>query len=133
MAAKLKVKSGRRAAVDGPDRKTALEWVDLYRRAQSAPDGQLCLNSDDELEAQVWIDGNDPEHLLRLLENFAMYGTFEQVGELMDSIRLLPLRHAYREARRSGKTHTKTVEELEERYHLSARTIERYVRVNDKS
>jgi hypothetical protein len=133
MAGKLKVKSGRRAAVDGPDRKTALEWVDLYRRAQSAPGGQLCLNSDDELEDQVWIDGNDPEHLLRLLENFAMHGIFEQVGELTDSIRLLLLRHAYRESRRSGKTHTKTVEELAEIYHLSERTIERYVRVTDKT
>lgn len=132
MAGRLKAKTGRRAKVDMPDRETAREWVDLYRRAQSASDGQVCLNLDAEREEQVWVDGNDPEHLLRLLENFAAHGTFEPVGKLIDSIRLLPLRQDYLEARRSGKTHQKAVEKLGDVYHLSPRTIERYVRVTDK-
>lgn len=128
MASKLKTKTGRRAPHGGIDRTMAREWVDLYRKAQQAPGGSLCLNPDDEPEIQTWINGNDPEHLLSLLENFADHGTFELVGELFDSIRLLPMRDAYRKARGSGQTHESTVTKLAVEYSLDRRTIERKVR-----
>ena len=129
MAALRKPKPGRRASFD--ERRIASEWVNLYRAAQSAPDGRLCLNPDDEAEAQTWIDGNDPEHLLRMLEEFSRHGTFENVGDTADSIRLLPLRCDYRRARETGQSHQDAVEELAEKHHVSTRTIERYLRVHD--
>lgn len=108
----------------------AREWVDLYRQAEKAPGGKLCLNPDDEPGLQTWIDATDPEPLLSMLENFVEHGTFEQVGEMFDSIRLFPLRHEYREARRAGKKHESIVQKLAEEYGLSTRTIERIVRTD---
>lgn len=131
MVSQLKVKTGRRAPIGGLDRTLASEWVDLYRRAQQAPGGRLCLNPDDEPENHTWIDGNDPELLLSLLKSFAEHGTFEQVGELFDSIRLLPMRDAYRKARSAGQTHESTVKKLADEYCLDPRTIERKVRTDN--
>lgn len=128
MASRLKVKPGRRAN-DG-ERQIARDWVELYRQAQQAPTSMLCLNPDDEPDIQTWIDASDPRPLLSLLENFAEHGTFEQVGKLFDSIRLLPLRHAYREGRRLGETHEVLVNKLADEYGLDPRTIERKLRTD---
>ena len=108
----------------------AREWVDLYRQAQQAPGGRLCLNPDDEPENQAWIDATDPGPLLSMLERFAEHGTFEQTGELFDSIRLLPMRHEYREARQARETHESIVQKLADEYGLTPRTIERKVRTD---
>lgn len=105
----------------------ARKWVDVYRQAQQAPGGRFCLNPDDEPEIQTWIDATDPGPLLSMLEHFAEHGTFEQTGELFDSIRLLPMRHEYREARQAGETYESTVEKLAEKYRLSPRQIARKV------
>lgn len=127
MAGRLRAKSGRRAQENGIDRTTAREWVDLYRQAEKVPGGRLCLNPDDEPENQTWIDATDPGPLLSMLENFAEHGTFEQVGKMFDSIRLLPMRHTYREARRAGGTYESTVQKLADEYGLSTRQIARKV------
>ena len=105
----------------------ARQWVDLYRQAEQSPGGRYCLNPDDEPEIQAWIDATDPIPLLALLENFSEHGTFEHVGELFDSIRLLILRHEFREERRAGETYESTVKKLADKYKLEARTIERKV------
>jgi hypothetical protein len=122
-------KTGRRANED--EREHARVWVDIYRQAQDQPGGTLCLNPDAPSEEQTWIDGNDPEHLLRMLKAFAEHGTFEFVGELADSVRLLPLRMEYKKAIISGTTRAQAIVELAEKYHRSTRAIERYV--SDKS
>jgi hypothetical protein len=121
-----KPKTGRRASMN--DRMQAQQWGELYRKAQKAPGGMLCLNPEDDPDLQTWLDGNDPEHLLQMLEHFARHGTFELVGLVHDSIRLLPLRVEYREMRAAGSTHEATVLKLAEKYALSTRTIERKVR-----
>ena len=76
MAGTLKTKTGRRAPEGGVDRTMAREWVDLYRQAQQAPGGRLCLNPDDDPDFQTWIDATDPDPLLTMLEDFAEHGTF---------------------------------------------------------
>jgi hypothetical protein len=90
----------------------------------------LCVNPEDEPESQTWLDGNDPGPLLSVLTNFAEHGTFAQVGDIYDSIRLLPLRHAYRLGRQAGKTHESVVQDLAIVFRLSTRTIERKVRTD---
>lgn len=127
VAGSLKAKTGRRAKEGGIDRTMARQWVDLYHQAKQAPGGRLCLNPDDDLEIQSWIDASDPTPLLSMLENFAAHGTFELVGDLFDSIRLLPMRHAYHQARSAGETHESTVNKLADEYGLSPRQIERKV------
>ncbi len=114
------------------DREKARDFVALFRKAQKEPDGRICLNPDDEPEIQTWLDVRNPEPLLLMLEDFAEHGTFQAVGPLYESIRLLPLRHAYRSAREGGQSHQDAVATLAEIYHLSTRTIERMVRT-DKS
>lgn len=123
-----KPNTGRLASKE--EREHAWQWVELYRKAQQSPGGRLCLNPEDHPDEQTWIDGNDPEHLLRMLENFALHGTFEHVGPVYESIRLLPLRHAYHRARESGDTHEATIERLADEYKRSTRTIERKVRTD---
>ena len=59
----------------------ARTWAASYREAQSAPGGRLCLNPKDQPEEQAWLNGNDPEPLIRMLEHFAKYGTFVQQDE----------------------------------------------------
>ncbi len=132
MVGRLKTKTGRRAEPGAIDRTTARVWVDLYRQAMEAPGGRVCLNPEDEPETQTWIDSADPAPLLSLLKNYAEEGTFEHVGKTYDAIRLLPMRHAYREMRKAGQTHQFAVEELAEEYGLSTRQIERKVST-DKS
>lgn len=75
-----KTKTGRRCGKD--ERARARELVELYRAAQAAPGGRLCLNPDDEPEIQTWIDGSDPELLLRYLADFAEHGTFAWVDTI---------------------------------------------------
>lgn len=130
MASRLKAKTGRRAEKGGIDRTIARRWVDLYRQAGQAPGGRLCLNPEDEPEFQSWIYANDPSLLLLMLENFADHGTFELVGKLSDSIRLLVMRHEYRDERNAGNTHEKTAIKLGNKYGLSSRQIERKVRTD---
>jgi len=67
-----KAKSGRTANFIA--REMAADLVEMYRLAQSKPNGRYCLNPDDEYEFQTFIDGNDPELLLSALEDFPKLG-----------------------------------------------------------
>jgi aryl carrier-like protein len=125
-----KPKAGRRA--QDADKEHAQIWVNLYKKAQMEEGGMLCLNPEDLPEEQAWLDGNDPEQLLRMLEDYAKRGTFALVDEPYDSIRLMPLRNEYRAARKAGQTHEQVIRDLADRYYQSTRTIERKVRA-DKS
>lgn len=124
-----KPKSGRRAK---GDKDIAAKWAGIYRQAQQQPDGLLCLNPLDDMEDQTWLDGNSPELLIRMLEDFAEHGTFEQVGDLYDSIRLLPLRMEFRKRRQAGESYQKAIADMAEKEHVSDRTMERWLRT-DKS
>ena len=125
-----KPKTGRLA--DAHARRIARDWVDLYREAQSQPDGRLCLNPDAPSCEQTWLDGNDPEDLLGVLEQFACAGTFEQVGEAYDSIRLLPVRMRFKSLCAEGYPRFEAIRQLAEAEHVDERTIERWL-VNDTS
>lgn len=120
-----KPKTGRRAGEN--DRQIAKELVDEYRKAQAQPGGKLCLNPQDDPDEQTWLDGNDPEHLLRILEGFSEHGTFEQVGPTMDSIRLLPLRMEYSRRRDAGERVSAILNDLADRYCKDPKTIDRLI------
>lgn len=128
MASISKPKITRRAT--STDREKARDLVELFRKAQKEPDERICLTPDEEPEMQTWLDGRNPEPLLLMLEDFAEHGTFQAVGPLYESIRLLPLRHAYRKAREGGQSHQDVVATLSDMYSLSTRTIERMVRTD---
>lgn len=118
--------TGRRA--DEDEREIARQWLNLYLSAQATASGELCLNPEDPLVEQTWINGNDPMPLLSLLKNFSENGTFKNVGEKFDSIRLLVLRSEYKKMRASRKTYESTTNELADTYHTSLSTIQRLVR-----
>ncbi len=124
-----KPKTGRLA--DAHARRIARDWVDLYREAQAQPEGRLCLNPDAPLCEQTWLDGNDPEHLLRMLEQFATAGTFELVGEAYASIRLLSVKFRFKTLCDEGYPRAEAIRQLAEAQHVDERTIERWL-VNDK-
>jgi hypothetical protein len=123
--ASRKPKTGRLA--DDNARRIARDWVDLYREAQAQPDGRLCLNPDDAPCEQTWLDGNDPAHLLGMLEDFATLGTFEQVGEAYQSIRRLLLRRRFNTLRGEGYPYLDAILQLAEEQHVAERTIERWL------
>jgi hypothetical protein len=121
-----KRKTGRRANAN--DREIAKKWVDLYRKAQQLSDGRICLNPEDAPEDQAWLDGNDPELLLRMLEQFAEHGTFELVGGLFEGIRTLALREEYKALRATGRNYKEAMAVLADEHHADPRTIERKLR-----
>lgn len=112
----------RRAHADDRDR--ARELVELYRRAQRAPDGRLCLNPDDDSNDQHWIDGTDPTILLQALERFATSGTFALEMDFTP----LVVRAQYRELLSTGLTSTQAQERLAEQQHVDPRTVQRWLR-----
>ncbi len=126
--ARLKPKTGRRASLS--ERQEAQFWVDLYREAQAQPEGRLCLNPEDEPEIQTWIDGNDPKHLLHLLDEFAKNGTFRMVGETYEAIALLLPRMKFKRLRAAGSSYENAVTTLSNEYNVSPRTMERWLRTD---
>lgn len=119
------IKTGRRASQF--ERHTAQIWVDLYRMAQAQPGGRFCVNPEDEPETQTWIDGNDPKHLLLMLDNFAKHGTFNLVGETYEAIKLLPARMKFKNLRAAGSSYEDAVATLSIEYNVSTRTMERWL------
>jgi len=123
-----KSKTGRRA--DDSYRQQAAHWVEIYRLAESSPNREYCLNPEDEPEIQVFVNADDPSHLLRVLESFAREGTFEFIDTF--GIKEMLMRHELKSIRASGKSYEVAVEELAERHHCSVSTIERAVRLPSK-
>jgi hypothetical protein len=131
------LKTGRRAQRDSLDVQQARSWAAIYRDAQRAPGGMLCLNPDDQPEEQTWLDGNSPEYLISMLEHFAKYGTFvwqDEIG-LNDFInrehamrRLAEVRQERKQkpmARDSERGLPSPVEQVAEEMNLGKRTFER--------
>ena len=123
-----KPKTGRRANQDECD--IARDWVELYRTAQSQPGGSLCLNPADEPDEQTWIDGNDPDHLLSMLERFAKHGTFKHVGKESISIHWFLMRLEFKKMRANRVSYANAVALLAEKHSCSERTIERRLRTD---
>lgn len=117
-----KSKSGRTANFIA--REMAADLVEMYRLAQSQPNGRYCLNPEDEYECQTFIDGNDPEFLLAALENFSKNGTF--VAKI--DVEPILILDAFRKLRVTGMTYENTVEELRIKFHKSESTIARKIR-----
>ena len=88
------------------------------------------MNPEDEPEIQVFVNADDPSHLLRVLESFAREGTFEFIDTF--GIKEMLMRHELKSIRASGKSYEVAVEELAERHHCSVSTIERAVRLPSK-
>jgi hypothetical protein len=115
-------KSGRTANFIA--REMAADLVEMYRLAQSQPNGRYCLNPEDEYEFQTFIDGNDPELLLSSLENFAKNGTF--VAKI--DVEPMQIFDAFRKLRATGMTFENAIRELAKKLHKSESTIARKVR-----
>ncbi|MBK9442976.1 MAG: hypothetical protein IPN53_17460 [Comamonadaceae bacterium] len=119
-----KPKTGRRASES--ERLAALEWVKLYRLAEASHDGCHCLNPEDEPECQTFIDVTNIEPLLRALEEFGKYGTFEFVDST--GIKRMLLRDELKRIRAGGKTYEFAIEEMAKKHNCSVSTMERAVR-----
>jgi len=125
-----RVKTGRRA--DLAERERAMAWVTIYRQAACHPEKRHCLNPDDEPEIRSYIDADDVQPLLALLENFAAHGTFAHIPSI-DIDRLL-LRDALEKMRKEGATYQESVEKLsaENPRFGTTRNLERIIRVPTK-
>jgi hypothetical protein len=122
-----KAKSGRTANFIA--REMAADLVEIYRLAQSQPNGRYSLNPDDEYEFQTFIDGNDPELLLSALENFSKNGTF--VSKL--DVEPMLVLDAFRKLKATGMTFENTIRELSIKFNKSESTIVRKIRRTVKS
>jgi hypothetical protein len=115
-------KSGRKANFIARD--MAADLVEIYRLAQSQPNGRYCLNPEDEHEFQTFVDGNDPELLLAALENFSKNGTF--VSKI--DVEPMLIFDAFRKLRATGMSFENSIRELSQKLHKSESTIARKVR-----
>ena len=102
----------RHAPKGHPDRETAREIADFYRRAMAAPGGiyrhhekGVCL----EIQA-------DPELLLRMLENFAQHGTFFPKALVEKEIDKEQLRQEFEKEVRLGATQDEALELISDDY-----------------
>ena len=113
------------------EREHARKWVELYRLAELAPDGRLCVNPDDPHDQQDFICADDPEPLLQLLECFAKHGKFAPKDTL--GIEGLVLRAMVEEKRKEGMVRGGVVQAIADALHLEKRKVERLIRrVTDK-
>lgn len=103
----------------------AKDWVFLYREAKKSPGGRICLNPDAESKNQQWLDGNDSEPLLQLLERFATYGTFKDISEETAAHERFMLFASYLFALQSGQSRSSIIVQLAEKLNLDQRTVER--------
>ena len=117
-----KAKSGRTANFIA--REMAADLVEIYRLAQSQPNGRYCLNPEDEYESQTFIDSNDPELLLSALENFAKNGTFVPKIDVESML----ISDAFRKLRATGMTYENAIQELKIKLHKSESALARKLR-----
>ena len=118
-----KSKTGRRASTD--ERAIAGKWVEKYREAQSAPDGRVCLNPDDEHEIQTFIDATDASILIDLLDSFSKHGTFASIDDY--GVERMRLRSEFNALRADGCTYEEAVGILADRHNCDPRTISRKI------
>jgi len=112
------------APIGHPDRETARTWADLYRWAMAEPDGVLCVCRDKDGSCLWEVDAKNPDTLVRLLENFAHHGTFENKN--IDSIvECMKLRIEFRALLNEGNTKDEAVELLSEKHRMRGRGYSR--------
>jgi hypothetical protein len=123
------VKTGRRAGKN--EREKARRLVAVYYRARASPDGRLCLNPNDDLSEQTFIDALNPNLLIWALENFAQHGTFhfmdQVVSQNIDDA--LHLRKEFEGLRSNGETYQHAVETLTQSHNMSKSTVERKIKI----
>ena len=122
-------KTGRRAGET--DRAKAQRLVTVYRLARNSPDGRYCLNPDDALTEQTFVDVRDPSLLIWALENFAEHGTFHFVDTIIDSKgdEKQAMRNEFERLRSNGATYENAVHTLVDKHGKSASSIERLIRL----
>ena len=124
-----KPKTGR--LINAKERTIAAKWVIEYRKAQKEPNQRLCLNEKDEPDCQVFLNYNDPEPLLHLLDTIAKQGTLIDV-KMAVMVNDLLVNEAVIALRQQGKTRNDAIAIVATRKHVSVRTIERVLPKKDK-
>ena len=127
------IKTGRRA--EEPHREMARRLVAVYRRALASPDGRLCLNPDDDLSEQIFIDALNPNLLIWALENFAQHGTFHFIDQVISQNidDAQHLRDEFDGLRSKDFTYESAVETLVRSRGMSKSNVERKIKINDGS
>lgn len=120
-----KTKTGR--LINDNNRAIAVSWISEYRKAQQAPNQRICLNPKDALEEQSFLDYNDPEPLLHLLETIANQGTMIDV-KMAVMVNDMIANEAVKTWRKQGKTRMEAIEIVSAGQGVSVRTIERIIR-----
>lgn len=106
-------------------------WAELYRLAMAEPDGVYSLGVDEDGYSLGQVDAKNPETLVRLLENFARYGTFKDTRLKVDLIaERMMLSAEFRSLLNEGNTQDEALELLSEKHSMRGRgysrsTIER--------
>lgn len=124
-----KPKTGR--LINDAERAEAASWVSEYRKAQQAPNQRICLNPKDAPEEQSFLDYNDPEPLLHLLENIASQGTMIDVNMTV-MVNNLIANTAVIALRKQGKTRMGAIQIVSAEQGVSVRTIERIIPKKDQ-
>ncbi|NBW18356.1 MAG: hypothetical protein EBR82_61315 [Caulobacteraceae bacterium] len=116
----------RTAPIGHPDRETAQIWAELYRQAMAKPDGVLSLGSNEDGFSLGQVNAKNPDTLVRLLENFARYGTFEDRGLKIRAIAdRLMLRADFRQLLDEGLTKDSALDVLSDKYSMRGRGYSR--------
>lgn len=124
-----KPKTGR--LINDDERAIAASWVSEYRKAQQAPNHRICLNPKNAPEEQSFLDYNDPEPLLHLLETIASQGTMVNVTMAV-MVNNLIANMAVKALRQQGKTRMAAIEIVAAAQGVSVRTIERIIPKKDQ-
>jgi len=114
------------APIGHPDRETARTWAELYRLAMAEPDGVYCCGRDEDGYSLGQVDAKNPATLVRMLENFARYGTFrdKKIPNPWSFDRAM-LRFEFQELLDEGNTKDEAVNLLSEKYRMRGRGYSR--------
>jgi len=90
------------------------------------PDGVLSLGSNEDGFSLGQVNAKNPDTLVRLLENFARYGTFEDRGLKIRAIAdRLMLRADFRQLLDEGLTKDSALDVLSDKYSMRGRGYSR--------
>jgi hypothetical protein len=101
-------------------------WAELYRLAMAEPDGVYSLGVDEDGFSLGQIDAKDPATLVRLLENFAHYGTFKNRRLKVDLMfERMGLHAEFQALLKKGNTKDEALELLSEKHSMRGRGYSR--------
>ena len=113
--------TGRAASLEEKHR--AAELADLLRRAQSSPNGEVCINPEDPQEERSYWTLDNLHHEL---ENFATHGRFLAYESSVDPY--LFIRAECKVLFSDGMSRTETIKALSKNYFRSEKHIERIIK-----